>query len=80
MNEKTVKDQEVKLPATCSTRSKELVQLAQFQMPCQSQTPVLFGEGRSQPAVYKQAKGENDAAGFRSGYVVTKVPEVYGNF
>jgi hypothetical protein len=78
--EKTVKDQEVKLPAKCSTRSKELVQLAQFQMPCQSQTPALFGEGRSQPAVYKQAQGDKDAAGFRSGYVVTKVPEVYCNF
>jgi uncharacterized protein (DUF2225 family) len=78
--ETTVKDQEVKLRARLSTRSKELVQLAQSQMPCQSQTLALFGEARSQPAVYKHAKGDNDAAGFRSGYVVTKVPEVYGNF
>ena len=80
VNATTVKDQEVKQPAQLSTRSKELVQLAQSQMPCQSQTPALFGEARSQPAVYKPAQTVHDAAGFRSGYVVTKVPEVYGNF
>ena len=79
-NATTVKDQEVKQPAPLSTRSKELVQLAQSQMPCQSQTPALFGEARSQPAVYKPAETLHDAAGFRSGYVVTKVSEVYGNF
>jgi hypothetical protein len=80
MNATTVKEQEFKQHGQSSTRSKQLVQVAQSQMPCQSQTPVLFGEARSQPVVHKHAQPAHDAAGFRSGYDVTKVSEVYGNF